>query len=372
MNRTHFTSLAALVVVLALFSSPTRAFAQEKETIPVDPSTNRVVTSPWKAVTAGTTANLRGLHVVNDKVIWASGTEGTVVTSSDGGKTWRQVTIDDGKLDFRDIHGFDDGTAVAISAGTPARIYRTSNGGRTWKICGSKRGAFFDSIAFWDDRYGIVMSDPIDGKYWIAKTKDGGSTWNSVIDSKRPLAQTGEAGFAASGTNMCVVGDDTCYIGLGSASEGESHSTSRILISRNKGGTWKFGGSVPIARTASSGIFSVLFADADRGIAVGGDYEDPKNTESNYAVTEDGGRTWSTPSPRQPPSGFRSCVASYRKGREVKVVAVGPNGTDTSTDLGHKWIRVSKKGFHAVDFSPSGKSGWAVGADGSVAKWVLR
>jgi len=348
------------------------SIAQEKEEFELGDNTKRVVLSPWESVDVGSDASFRGLHVVDDNVIWVSGTKGTVLVSSDRGKTWRDRSVEGAEeLDFRDIHGFDDGSAVIISSGDVAKIFRTTNGGRTWNSCGSKSNAFFDAVSFWDDRYGIVMSDPIDGRVWLARTKDGGKSWKSLKKEELPVAETGEAGFAASGTNMCVVGENVCFIGLGGTEENQTRNNSRMLISKDRGKTWSFRGPIPIRRSPSAGIFSVWFADESNGVAIGGDYLKADDTTSNYAVTRDGGRTWTTPSPRVPPSGYRSCVASWKKGREVKLVAVGTNGTDMSTDMGDKWVRISKKGFNSVDFSDTGRSGWAVGADGSVARWVL-
>lgn len=368
MNR--IASVAVVAIALCVFVQP--SIAQQKEKIPVDKSTNRVVNSPWQSVEIATDASFRGLHVVSDKVVWASGSKGTVINTVDGGATWKIIKVAGAEdLDFRDIHGFDDGTVVIISSGDVARVYRTSNGGRTWKACGSKKDAFFDAVSFWDDRYGVLFSDPIDDRFWIARTKDGGVTWRSVPAANRPKAGPGEAGFAASGTNMCTVGEATCFIGLGGAPEGQRSTSSRILVTKDRGSSWNFGGPVPIARTPSSGIFSIWFADESRGVAVGGDYMNPDDTTSNYAITSNGGRTWTTPNPRIAPSGYRSCVAAFRSGREVKVVAVGPNGTDMSTDLGNKWVRISNKGFNAVSFPPGSKRGWAVGAEGKVARWVL-
>ena len=264
--------------------------SSEQITIEGD-SAKKVVISPWEAIDVGSTAHFRGLHVVDDNVIWASGSNGTVVLSADGGNTWRQRRVEGAEdLDFRDIHGFDDGSAVIISSGEVAKIFRTTNGGRTWSFCGKKSGAFLDSISFWDDTFGVIMSDPIDGKFWLARTQDGGKTWKSVRDERVPAASPGEAGFAASGTNTCIVGDDTCFIGLGGAEENQSHDSSRILISTDRGKTWDVGGPVPIKRSASSGIFSLWFADHSRGVAVGGDYLKPDDKSSNYAVTEDGGK----------------------------------------------------------------------------------
>jgi len=215
------------------------------------------------------------------------------------------------------------------------------------------------------------MSDPIDGRVWLARTKDGGKSWNSLKNENLPVVEKGEAGFAASGTNMCVVGSDVCFIGLGGTEENKTRNSSRMLISTDRGKSWSFAGPIPIGRSPSAGIFSVWFADNRHGVAIGGDYQKEDDTTSNYAVTRDGGKTWTTPSPRVPPSGYRSCVASWKKGREVKLVAVGTNGTDMSTDLGDKWVRISNKGFNSVDFSQTGRSGWAVGPEGSVARWVL-
>ena len=374
-NRSNQLASRAFVAFCALVVLTVPAdvsVGQEKEKFELSDGSSRVVVSPWEKVDVGSDASFRGLHVVSDKVIWMSGTGGTVVVSSDGGKTWRQRNVEGAEeLDFRDIHAFDDGSAVIISSGDVAKIFRTTNGGRTWKPCGKKSGAFFDAISFWDDRYGIVMSDPIDGQLWLARTKDGGKSWKALKTENLPVVEKGEAGFAASGTNMCVVGEDVCFIGLGGTEENQTRSFSRMLISTDKGINWKFTGPIPIGRSPSAGIFSVWFADKRNGVAIGGDYLKADDANSNYAVTSDGGRTWTTPSPRVPPTGYRSCVASWKKGREVKLIAVGTNGTDMSTDLGNKWTRISDKGFNAVDFSDTGRSGWAVGPKGSVARWVL-
>ena len=346
--------------------------AQEKENIRIDVETVRVIESPWKKIATGCTENLRGLHVVDANTVWASGTHGTVLVTGDGGETWIERKIEQaGDADIRDIHGFDEGMAIAITAGKPGRIFRTTSGGRTWKLCGTKSDAFFNSLSFWDDQNGILMSDPVGGKFWIARTQDGGDSWRSLAESNRVNALPGEGAFAASGTNMQTVGTSMCLIGLGGASEGQLQTSSRILISTDQGQSFS-ASSVPIARSASAGIFSICFIDEKRGVAVGGDYKRPDSDQSNYSITRDGGKTWSNVVPRQPPSGYRSCVAAWRAGKELKLIAVGPNGTDLSTDLGEKWTRISNRGFNSISFSPDGSAGWAVGKQGEIARWILK
>jgi len=93
----------------------------------------------WVKQTANTTASFRGLSVVDEKVIWASGTEGTVIRTIDGGQHWNVIKVPDAdKLDFRDIEAFDANTAyAAINTfrldDLRPHIFRTHDGGKTWK-----------------------------------------------------------------------------------------------------------------------------------------------------------------------------------------------------------------------------------------------
>ena len=74
--------------------------------------------SQWVRQNVDTTASFRGLAVVNEKIVWASGTGGTVIRTIDGGKTWNVITVPGAeKLDFRDIEAFDSNTAYILSIG---------------------------------------------------------------------------------------------------------------------------------------------------------------------------------------------------------------------------------------------------------------
>ena len=312
-------------------------------------------------------ASLRGLCVVDDKTVWASGTTNTVIRTTDGGSTWQNVSPElPIELDFRDVHGFDAENAILLSAGQPARVYITSDGGKHWKLAFQhpNDASFFDALSFWDRKRGIAMSDPIDGRVLLIETNDGGMTWNELAN--RPNALPGEAGFAASGTNLSVLGDRTIHVALGGAPDDQRIATSRIVSSADAGQTWT-SASVPMPRTASAGIFSIAFDASGRGIAVGGDYKRPDQIGGNVATTNDGGATWSVPT-GAPPQGFRSGVAMRRADAMRLWVAVGTNGTDISIDDGQSWRRVSSTGFHAVQFA--GAIGFACGADGRIAKWI--
>jgi photosystem II stability/assembly factor-like uncharacterized protein len=323
----------------------------------------------WELRPSLTTASLRGLHVFDDRIIWASGAAGTILSSFDGGKSWSQQIVPGAKqLDFRDIHAIDSNQIVAMTSGTPARIYRSVDAGKTWRIVfeSTDENVFLDAISFFDNQHGIAMSDPIDGRLLLLQTRDGGKNWQKLNDAPEVVA--GEAGFAASGTNM-IVSAGKVWIGLGGARENEVDQPSRLVYSDAMMSDW-LQADIPIPRGPAAGVFSIAFADDQHGVVVGGDYSKPELTSNNFAVSGDGGTIWTIPHPRQPPSGYRSCVAVLRTDEKPVFVTVGPNGTDLSSDLGVSWQRISEEGFHAIQFSPDGRVGWAVGGEGRIAKWI--
>ncbi len=323
----------------------------------------------WELQSSPAKASLRGLFAVDDTTAWASGSSGTVLRSIDG-RSWSDVSVAEAeKLDFRDIHAFDADTALVLSAGSPGRVYRTEDGGRSWRRVYSdeRPEIFFDAMAFWDRRYGIAFGDPIDSRLTIIATRDGGRTWQAIPGPRVPEKV---AGFAASGTSLCVLGNADAWIGTGGPQRTDSAKPPSALVfhSSDRGVTWTQH-TAPLATGASSGIFSLAFSDARIGVAVGGDYLKPDRAAGNVAVTRDGGVTWQVP--RAKPRGYRSCVTLLRRpnGR-VLWVAVGPSGTDVSFDSGDTWQPVDRHPFHSVAASPTGRVLWASGADGRIARAV--
>ena len=71
---------------------------------------------------------------------------------------------------------------LSIGAGEKSRIYKTTNGGTSWTLAIDPAGArgFLDAIAFWDADHGIAMGDPIDGRFTILTTDDGGTNWKTT------------------------------------------------------------------------------------------------------------------------------------------------------------------------------------------------
>ncbi len=322
----------------------------------------------WRVSNHASAASLRGLSVVDERIVWASGSGGTVLKSADGGQNWQSAGPPDcGDLDFRDIHAWDPWRAVIASAGAPSRIYQTADGGHSWNLVFEdlREGVFFDALAFWNPTSGMVLSDPVAGRILLVETRDAGNTWQEIESFRQPAALPGEAGFAASGTCL-YAGEEWLLIGLGGARENDPAARARILKSADRGNSWDAVES-PLRADAASGIFSLAFANRDHGVAVGGNYTRPDDRVSTACYTSDGGRHWKLS--ETPPGGYRSCVAVHRRSEEFHFVCVGPTGTDRSTDGGRSWLPVDPTGFHAVAFSPDGTLGIATGAGGRIGIW---
>lgn len=311
----------------------------------------------FKPQTSGTTAQLRGVSAVTDRVAWASGSNGTFLRTKDAGRTWTAAIVPGAaSLDFRDVEAVNANTAYLLA--TAGKIYKTTDAGGHWALQydNTAPGVFLDAFAFWDAQHGIALGDPIDGRFLLLTTSDGGTTWNQVPAANIPPSIEGEAAFAASGTCLAVSGKQNAWFGTGGRA-------ARVFRSTDQGKTWKVS-STPITNGLdSTGVFSIAFKDAKHGIVVGGDYKKPDESNVNAALTADGGVTWNLIASR--PGGFRSCVA-FVPGA-TRLIAVGQTGSDYSRDSGTSWTPLSKEGYHSLSLTPSG-AGWVVGADGRIAK----
>lgn len=279
--------------------------------------------------------SLRGLSVVNDHVIWVAGSK--IGKSTDAGKTWEWITL--GKYpnaEFRDIEAFSEDVAIIMSVGEPAYILKTIDGGNTWKEVykNATKGMFLDAMDFADDVDGIVLGDPIDGKFFLAKTIDGGDTWLEL--NRFPKPDSTEACFASSGTNIRVFNKDQIAFITGGV-------VSNLILGREKKQ------KLPILQgTSSTGANSIAIKDSLNYIVVGGDFT---NTEAgpNCVITNDGGKTWTFP--EKGPEGYKSCV-EYLYGDTW--VCCGLTGVDISTDNGKTWKQISKDSYHTCRKAKNG------------------
>lgn len=305
---------------------------------------------------------------MSDKIVWVSGSGGTVLKTINSGKTWTSVgpslSVNDTALEFRDVQAFSSHQAVILSIGegTDSRVYVTKDGGKTWKLSfqNQEPTAFYDCLAFENQRHGMAVSDPVNGKFRLIETFDGGETWNIVDDTFMPPALPGEFAFSASGT--CIdFKSGKWYLAAGGVDPG------RIFRSLDdKGRKWEVI-DTPITGSAAGGVFSVRFHDSKNGIALGGDFEKPTGALNNAAFSSDGGKSWE--GAKSFPGGYRS-GGDWIGGLTAAAVAVGPTGSDFSWDGGRNWKAFDNGSFDAVE-CVDWYVCWASGAKGRVARLGL-
>ncbi len=313
----------------------------------------------WELTPTGSTARLRGLSAVSERVAWASGSVGTVLRTTNKGATWQSVgPPGTSALQFRDIEAFDANTALIMSLGdTPDafRIYRTTDGGQTWTLVfqNTEPTAFYDCMAFFDRHRGLALSDPINGRFRILGTSDGGRSWQ-IVNAQMPPALPLEFAFAASGQCITTAGGRDAWFGTG------GDAVARVFHSSDRGQTWTVA-NTPVRSGPSAGVFALAFRDPRHGLAAGGDFLLETASPDAHALTNDGGASWSLATGA--PDEYRS-GAHWVTGRDA--IIVGPSGSDATHDAGHTWHRFDNGSFDTVDCA-GGHACWASGANGRVA-----
>src|SRR5579863_9313349 len=169
--------------------------------------------SPLAMQESGTTAGLRGVDSVNGRVAWASGTDGTVLRTVDGGAHWTKCAVpggdkDGASLDFRGIQAWDEKTAIVMASGSgeKSRLFKTTDGCGTWRLLFRNPDApngFFDGFWF-NGSHGILLGDPVGERFAVFRTANGGKTWER--DRHEGLALRGRplAAFAASNSSIAI------------------------------------------------------------------------------------------------------------------------------------------------------------------------
>jgi hypothetical protein len=314
----------------------------------------------------GKTFSLRGLSVVSDQIIWASGSGGTFVLSTDSGKTWAWQSIKGyERTDFRDIQAFSEKEAVIMGVTEPAVILRTTDGGRSWmKVFeDSSKAIFLDAMAFSGDN-AILVGDPVNDKIFLAQSPDRGRSWKRQDPSGFDSARTGESFFAASGSNCLIQkipfahpyfqymlvsgGKKSClYI-----SPGPEYPGGRFTLKLLQG-----------KETTGANSIAINPSNTKEAYVVGGDFSNDTVRYGNSVLV----RLFPFRQivPDNPPHGYRSCVEYINN---EKLICCGPGGVDLSLDGGMNWKLISNTGFHVCKKALNGKFVYLAGAGGKIAR----
>ncbi len=289
--------------------------------------------------------SIRALYVNHDHIFFAgsNGKFGYLNTADNSIEHISTIEYNGKNPDFRGL-AHTPKTDFIVSAGNPALIYKVNFfGKRKLLYKQTTEGTFYDCIAFWNDKEGIAIGDPINGCMSFLITRDGGETWNQVARSKLPKAEKGEAAFAASNSNIAIVGNKTWVLSGG--------KTTRVYFSPDKGKTWKVYNTPLINGKQTTGGYSIAFYNDKLGVIFGGDYTQKEGNRANKAITTNGGKTWKLIADGKAP-GYKSCVKFVPNSGGKEMVAIGPtNGISYSSNRGKTWKNLSTiQGLYTLVF----------------------
>lgn len=326
-------------------------------------SVSNVAAQSIDSLTGGTKTSLRGLSVVDDDIVWVSGSNGMVGKSINGGKTWQWLQLKGyEKREFRDVEAFDSLNAIIMAVGEPGLILKTDDGGIKWKAVytDTTKGVFMDAMDFISDSLGVLVGDPINGKMYMLLTSNGGNSWQdleTVTPLKKPMLANGEAFFASSGTNVKLLYNplakryDFLYVTGGKKSrffvDGLEHE-------------------IPIVQgLESTGANSLDVTPNYEGVIVGGDFNAKESSNQN-CILFNMKKGFQYSLPQTPPKGYKSCVIYLNK---KILVTCGTSGVDYSKDGGKNWKQISTAPYHVVQKAKYGNAVFLAGGNGRVARF---
>ena len=385
--RIRCLSLMLFVPAVVAAQAPSSALAQA----------SAVTQQVWQTQDSGTTAGLRGIFSVDGKVAWASGTEGTVLKTVDGGAHWQKCAVPDAAtdgatLDFRGLHAWDADTAIVMASGPgeKSRLYKTTDGCKTWNLIlkNKDKHGFWDTLYFDRGRWSWLLGDPVNGEFSLFASNDAGKSWTRQHNKGLRVKAGTQGAFAASNSSLVMAGGNLAF-GSGGSAGALLHSRSELVEiclddcspqEMNLDGRkdkW-YQQKIPLGEnTDSSGVFSLAYRDSHRPdtevffkggggtnitnwqfIAVGGDYTKPNESAGTAAWSDDSGRTWTASA--TPPHGYRSSV-QWSEALKLWITA-GANGSDISRDDGRTWQPLDDGNWNALSLP------FVVGPKGRIAR----
>lgn len=227
-----------------------------------------------------------------------------------------------------------------LSVTNPVLLYKTGENGQMELVYKEEgEGVFYDAMKFWNDREGIAIGDSMEGCLSIIITRNGGNSWTKLSCNALPKAKDGEGAFAASNTNIEIVGDKVWV----------ASTSGTVYYSSDKGRSWEVQQTSILSGEQTEGIYSIDFYDENLGFGIGGDYLKPAGTSKNKIITTDGGKTWKLVADGREP-GYKSCVQFVPNSNGKGIVAVGFTGVSYSNNQGKTWRSLSEEGFYTIRF----------------------
>lgn len=294
----------------------------------------------WVRQKTSTFAWLRDVTFVTESKGWVVGSDGTILSTTDGGRTWdqaRRISTDT----ILQIHFTDENTGWMLcdrdiySRGQNAISYlrKTTDGGKTWeKIefenAGRER---VTKLAFNSLGWGTAVGEG--GVFY--RLQEDGKTWKKTTSAIRYLLLSGS--FSDGGTGALAGAGGT------------------IMFTEDNGLAWD---KATLIGNTDARINSVFFASQRLGWAVG--------TGGAVFACSGGGRLW-----RSQDSGTKADLNDVYFIDNQEGWAVGDNGVMLHTrNGGTSWWEVNSNVKHRLErVYFFGRHGWIVGLGGTLLSY---
>ena len=260
---------------------------------------------------------------------YAVGADGSLVYTSDRGKTWKEGSLSTSK-DFFDVAAVS--STVAYASGESGVIAKTEDGGKTWKFLDSSTSVSLYEIVMTSTSTGYTVG----ASGVILKTTDSGKTWKEQT-SGISVALYGLSFVSNSSSTLWAVGENGV-----------------ILKTTDSGSTWKQETSA-----TSVDLTAIDMVSSSAGW-IGGE-------NGMVLKTTDGGSHWSLVSVSQIDGYDVKDVAFLSSTGDGFISAEGDRVYKT-TDGGANWSHISFPGSSdvlSITYEDEEKI-WASGSDGAL------
>lgn len=294
----------------------------------------------WTKQNSNTFAWLHDIYFINEKNGWIAGSGGTLLTTNDGGKTWKKtenLTEDT----IRQVYFSDNFNGWMLcerniynrGSSSSSYLLSTTDGGESWERMefaeDGRRAERIAKIFFNEKNKGFAVGES--GAFYVLQP-DGERKWKKQASPIRYLLLDG------------VFNDKSNAVIVGAGGS--------VLFTDDAGLTWN---QATVFGDPKVKLSSVFFINQRAGWTVG--------EKGRIFQTINGGKTW-----REQNSGTTKNLTGVFFNNTAEGWAVGDEGAILhTTTAGNVWVSENQRVKHRLEkVFFVGKKGWAVGFGGTI------